>query len=406
MTPDRIPLEEAIRLVIGESRQLRSEPAHLREAITRVLGEPLVAPFDLPREPASLMDGYAVRASETHPGALFKVAFEIRAGGVAPRPLEAGEAARILTGAPLPEGADAIVKQEDVSRKGDRLMLGVSVAAGDHVRAAGSDARAGDVLIDAGEEIDAGALSLAASTGIDLYAVSQRPVVSILATGDELRPVGQALTPGTIYETNTWGLAAQAREAGGLPAVLGTVPDDADAIAAALTGARADIYVTSGGASVGDYDFARTVMEKLGGRKVFWQVAIRPGRPVLFGVIPGRAPTLFFALPGNPAASALAFDLFVRPAIRTMVRAKTIRRPRVKAFLGASVTKPKDLTQLVRGTLHSDAGRLVFQPAALQGSMSIPSLRGLGAVGILPEEITQVEAGELIDVEPWAPVNG
>ena len=399
-----VSLDDAVSLVLRECRPLGPEPAQLLEAYGRVLATPLKAPFPIPRERASLMDGYAVRSHETGAGASLTVAFDIPAGRVAPRALAEGECARILTGAPIPEGADAVVKQEDVSREGDRITLRGSIAAGDHIRTAGSDALAGAVLIDAGTVMDAGALALAATTGVGSMAVVKRPVVAILATGDELRSVGDPLEAGTIYESNSYGLWAQAREAGGLPAMLGRVRDDPAAIVAALTSTRSDICVTSGGASVGDFDFAREVLTRLGGRKVFWQVAIRPGRPVLFGVIEHRTPTLFFALPGNPAASALTFDLLIRPAIRALTNCQPFRRPRLRARLEKGLRKPRGLTFLARGALVASGEALVFRPAALQGSMSIPSLKGLSAVAIVPPDCESLEAGEQVEVEQWGPI--
>jgi molybdopterin molybdotransferase len=402
--PDLISFEDAVEAVLRETKLLGVEPVSLDAACGRVLAEPVRAPFDLPHETASLMDGFAVRAAEISPGSTLNVAFEIPAGRTAPRPLGAGECARILTGAPLPLGADAVVKQEDCSREGDAVTFRQPISAGEHVRAAGSDARQGDVLIEAGTVMDAGALALAATVGAAKISVSRRPTIAILATGDELRPVGSTLAPGTIYESNTFGLAAQAMEVGATARVLGTAPDEPARISEALVSVEADIYVTSGGASVGDYDFARDVLERLGGRKVFWQVAIRPGKPILFGVIERPLPALFFALPGNPGASALTFDLLVRVAARAMMGVPRPRRQRVEAKLEAPMKKPEGLTFLARGTLVSSGGELFFRAASLQGSMSIPSLKGLGAVAIVPASVSRLEAGSLVAVEPWASV--
>lgn len=404
MKPDLVSLDDAVASVMREARHIDPEPAELGEAFGRVVATPLLAPFDVPVAAASLMDGYALASRASSAGSVLHVAFEVPAGRVGPRALLAGECARILTGAPIPEGADAVVKQEDVTRDRDAVTLRAPVLPGEHIRAAGSDFRKGEVLIEAGTEIDAGGLGLIASVGLAEVTVVRRPVVAILATGDELRDPGEPLLPGTIYESNTRGLAVQARLAGGLPLVLGRAPDDPQAIVSMLTSARADIYVTSGGASVGDYDFAGEVLERLGGRRVFWQVAIRPGKPVLFGIVPGRTPTLFFALPGNPGASALTFDALVRPAIRSMTRAEPLRRSRVLARLESPLTKPVGLTFLARGRLVASDGRLMFRPFAQQGSMSIGSLSGLGAVAVIPPEVSRADAGAMVEVEPWGPV--
>jgi molybdopterin molybdotransferase len=396
--PDLIPLDQAIAAVVAASRPVGNEDVPLVEAAQRILSSDVASPFDLPPESASLMDGYAVKASAVQAGAVLSVGFVVPAGRPPERPLRSGECARVFTGGVIPDGADAVVKQEEVLITDEGIQFKAAVVAGEHVRSAGSDATRGTLLLTRGTTLDAGALSLIASVGIDRVTVARRPRVAILATGDELRRPGEARSSGAIFESNTVGLAEQARNAGAEPLVLGVAPDDADAIAARLKATPADIYVTSGGASVGDYDFARNVLEKLGGTRVFWQVAIRPGRPILFGTV---GDSLLFALPGNPGASALTFDLLVRTAIRSILGAAPVRRSRVRARLTTAVTKPRGLEQLARGRCAVTESELSFEPAPLQGSMSIRSLAGLGAVAFLPAEATRVEAGALVDVELW-----
>jgi molybdopterin molybdotransferase len=403
--PRPIPLDDAVALVLAEARTLAAEQVALDDARGRVLARPLLAPDDVPAWDASLMDGYALGSTD-FTGEPLNVAYELRAGSVAPRPVGKGECARIFTGAPLPPGADAVVKQEDTTREYDRVRPLRAPAPGEHVRARGSDAKAGTVLLPAGTTLDAGALCLAASLGLPTVPVVRRPLVGLLATGDELVRAGEPLPTGSVYEANTHGLAAQVEDAGGTARRLGLAKDDPDAIARTLDVEACDVLVTSGGASVGAYDFAGAVLARLGGRRVFWQVAIRPGRPVLFGVIEraGRTPCLFFALPGNPGASALTFDLLVRPAMLRMVGASKMRRPRVRATLASVVKKPAELTQLVRGRLVARDGSLVFVPHAAQGSMSVTSLARLGAVALVPPGVSVLEAGAAAWVEPWGPV--
>lgn len=404
MTPDLLPLEEAVAVVLRCAPALGNERVGLEDAAGRVLARSLVAPRELPPHAASLMDGYAVRAADGIEART--VAFEIAAGQRPIRPLLPGECARIFTGALLPEGADAVVMQEQATRDGERLTFDVTVQPGAHVRAAGSDAHKDDVLVPAGVVLDAGGVSLAAALGFPFLDVGRAPRVALLATGDELRLPGETLPPEAVYESNTFGLAHQVRQAGARPLVLGLCPDDPVEIAARLAASGADVLLTSGGASVGDYDYAREVLTRLGGRAVFWQVAIRPGRPVLFGLVE-RAPSppaLFFALPGNPAASALTFDLFVRPALLAMQQATRTRRVRLTATLASDLSTPPKLTYLVRGRLTQRAGRLNFEPAHHQGSMSITSLSGLGAVAIVPPGQTHLKAGSQVEVEQWQPI--
>lgn len=406
MKPDLLPLEQAVALVIEAASVLDAETIPLARAAGRTLRADILAPFDLPPESASLMDGYAVRVADLLPGTTLNVGMVVPAGRAPERGLRAGECARIFTGGVLPDGADAVVKQEDVDAADATVRFGSAVAVGDHVRRSGSDAVQGERLLSAGTELDGGARSLIASLGLARVSVTRQPVVAILATGDELQQPGETRRPGAVYESNTVGLGTQAQEAGAMPLVLEAAPDNAELIAARLRATPADIYVTSGGASVGDYDFARAVLERLGGTRVFCQVAIRPGRPILFGTIPRKnAPdALFFALPGNPGASALTFDLLVRSAIRKMLGATRIRRNRVRATLASALTKPKGLEQLARGSCVVRDQSLIFEPASLQGSMSIRSLAGLGAVAFLPADATKVDAGAVIDVEMWSPL--
>ena len=401
MTPDLLPFEESVARVLAEARPLGSERVSLTQAAGRVLARPLLAPRDVPPEPASLMDGYAVRAADG--AGPLQVAYEVAAGRTAPRPLQPGECARIFTGAVLPPGANAVVMQERATREGERVSFDVAPEAGEHVRQAGSDAKAGDELIPAGMTLDAGGVALVAAMGHPFLEVGRAPVVAILATGDELRAPGEPLSSGLIHESNSFGLSIQAHDAGASAVTLGIAPDEPEVIAARLASSGADVLVTSGGASVGDYDFARDVLHRLGGRAVFWQVAIRPGKPVLFGTIErgSTPPALFFALPGNPGASALTFDLLVRPALRAMQGALEPRRPRLIARLAHPLKVPAHLTFLARGRLKASDAGLVFESATLQGSMSIASLRGLGAVAIVPPGASHLDAGAEVSVEAW-----
>ncbi len=408
MTAELVPFEEAVARVLAEVQPLPAETALLAAAAGLILREPLQALYDVPREATSLMDGYAVRASEVAPGRPLEVAFETAAGGLAPRPLSPGECARIFTGALLPAGADAVIPQEDATRTGDAVSFATRPGPGSEVRQAGVEARAGDALLPAGSVVDAGTLSLAATVGYGRLLVGARPVVQIVSTGDELVAPGEPLAPGKIHEANSGALARYASQCGAI-ARSDLAPDDPERIAEKSRDEHADVFVTTGGASVGDRDFAREVLARLGGRQIFWRVAMRPGKPVLFGVIdrPDVRRQLFFGLPGNPGAAALTFDVFVRPALFALQGASQPRRPRVLALLGETVDKPEHLTFLVRGRLVAKEAMLVFRPAASAlagGSMSTRSLPNLGAVAVLPPGTGRVEAGRKVEVEPWGPV--
>jgi len=381
------PLSQALAEVEARSRALPAEDAPLGEAGGRVLAGPVAAARDLPGTDISMMDGYALRAGDAA-GAL-RVVYEVAAGDAPPsRALQPGEAARIFTGAPVPAGADCVVMQEHAARSGNELRVGAAHApkAGQHIRRRGEEVRAGATVLAAGTRLGPAELSLAAACEAARVQVHRRPRVAILTTGDELVALGQEPAPGKLVETNSHALAQLAREAGAEPLFLGIATDSVDRIAAKLADAEADVLVTTGGASVGDHDHAQAALERLGGQLVFHTVAIRPGKPVLFGTASrGR---LVFGLPGNPAAAILGFELFVRLALRILSGDPQPRRPRARAELrGGAVARVPGLTYFPRGRASIDAGRLVFSAGAQQSSMQIGSWSAVNA-------IAQIEPGE------------
>lgn len=304
-------MEEAQRLVLERAARLDAERVALDDAAGRVLAEPATARVDLPPFESSAMDGFAVRSADT-PGRL-PVRERIAAGRPAGRALEPGEAMGIATGGVVPAGADAVIPLEDVVDHGNDIEITERVAAGTHVRPRGGDVRSGDVVVEAGVRVGPAQVGALAASGVADICCSRRPRAAVLATGTELRPPGEELEPGQVYEVNTVLLSAQLRSAGADVERLEAVADDAEAHRAALeAGLHADVLVTSGGVSVGPHDLVRSVGAAVGIEEVFWGVAVKPGKPVWFGVH-GR--TLVFGLPGNPVSSLVAFELFVRPAV-------------------------------------------------------------------------------------------
>ena len=317
--------EEGLRLILEHTPALAVERLPVSaDLLGRVLAADVEAAVSLPPFATSAMDGYAVRAADLAAGSL-PIAFRLGAGD-RPQPLPPGAAAGIATGAPLPDGADAVVPIED-AREDDGALVADSPRAGAHIRALGGDVRAGDLVARTGARLSPALLAAISATGVSHVAVARRPRVAALATGSELVPLGRPLAPGQIYESNVTAIVAQAREAGADVTIGETVVDDRaatqEAFARAL--ASADLVVSSGGVSVGPHDYVKPALLALGVREVFWRLAHKPGKPLWFGVAPEGA--LVFGLPGNPVSSIVCFQLFVRPALAAMQHGRVPERP-------------------------------------------------------------------------------
>jgi len=311
---DPLSVDDALAQVLARARLLPAEPVALEEASGRVLAEDGRAAIDLPRFPSSAMDGFALRAGDT-PGTLPVVA-RIAAGRPAPRPLADGEAMGIATGGVVPEGADAVVPVELVTEQDDSVVVSDTVMQGANVRPLGGDVRAGDPVVPAGVVLSPSRLAALAAAGVSHPRCGMRPRVAIVTTGTELRPPGEPLAEGEIYESNGVMLTALFQSAGALVEPRETVSDDVAAHRAALArGLEADVLVTSGGVSVGPHDLVRATLAELGVEEVFWRVAMRPGKPISFAT---RGDTLVFGLPGNPVSSLVGALLFVVPALRAL----------------------------------------------------------------------------------------
>jgi molybdopterin molybdotransferase len=410
-----LTVEEARERILAHIHPLPSEEIALPQALGRVLAEDAVAGEPLPGFANSAMDGYALRSADTAGATAghvvgLRLVGEVPAGRVYPGVVGAGEAVRILTGAPLPDGADAVIQQELVEVADGRVDLRAPVAAGNNVRAAGEDVRPGALLVPKGTELGPAELGLLAALGIHPVRVSRRPRVAILGTGDELAPLGQTPRPGQIRDSNTIYLAAAVTRTGAEPVVLGTARDREDELRARIGEARAaDLVLTSGGVSVGDYDLVKQILAEQGDIG-FWRVRMRPGKPLAFGLLRDAGesmPTPLLGLPGNPVSAAVTFELFGRPAIRRMLGAARIERPRVEARLAGDDIARADRRQYVRARLSSEDGQLVARPTGEQGSHIISSLRGASCYLMIEVGEGVVRAGELVealllnDQLPW-----
>ncbi len=364
-----IPVAEALERLLGGVEPLESETVELHSAGNRVLSAPTLAGRTHPPFDASAMDGYAVRAVDVdRVPARLAVIGESAAGRRFAGSLGAGEAVRIFTGAPVPQGADTILIQENAKREGDVVTAIESVAAGRHIRKAGLDFHAGDVLLEAGRRIDPQALALIAAADADRVRVVRRPRVAIIATGDELVQPGASRTDDQIIASNSFGVAQIVRDSGGDAIDLGIVGDDLPSIGSALDRAVAetsDVIVTLGGASVGDHDLTAKAFAAKGVDLAFWKIAMRPGKPLMAGRL-GRASVL--GLPGNPVSAMVCADLFLRPLLAALQGLPTDQHL-PKAVLDGVLAENDRRQDYVRAIARLDEeGDLLVSPLAMQDS--------------------------------------
>jgi molybdopterin molybdotransferase len=387
---DLLTIEEAQRLILERVRPLGHERLRLEDAAGRVLAETARAAVDLPPFPSSAMDGFALRSVDT-PGKL-PVAFRIAAGAPAPRELCPGEAMGIATGGVVPDGADAVIPFEYVVEHDNAVEIRDSVAAGANVRPRGKDVRAEETVVEAGVRLGPAQVGALAAAGVAGVVCSVRPRASVLTTGTELRSPGEPLGPGEVYEANGLILGAQLASAGATTERLAAVADDEDAHHESLArGLEADLLVTSGGVSVGPHDLVRRVEADLGVEEVFWRVAVKPGKPVSFGV---RGSTLVFGLPGNPVSSLVGFELFVRPAVLAL-QGHADPLPRFEpGRLAAAARQNRDRDQLVRARQRpGEDGAVLLEPLAGQESHMIVRAAGADALVLLPRGEGELAAG-------------
>ena len=388
---DLVTIEQALALVLERAVALPAEPVPLAAAAGRFLAERALATTDLPPFPSSAMDGFAIRSEDT-PGTLEIVA-QIAAGSPARAALEAGQAMGISTGGVVPDGADTVVPIEHVVERANSVEVAKGVSAGSNVRPRGGDVRLDAEVVAAGRRLGVPQLAALAATGVAEVRCGRRPRVAILATGSELRRPGEPLRPGEIYESNGLMLEAALTAAGAVVERLATVADDEDAHREALArGLAADVLVTSGGVSVGPHDLVRRLEAELGVIEVFWGVAMRPGKPLAFGV---RGSTLVFGLPGNPVSSLVGCELFVLPAIRALQGASS-PGPRFElATLGETLRRSPARDDLVRASIDLSAGA-VLRPVVGQESHMIARTAIADALIHVPRGDGELAAGSTV----------
>jgi molybdopterin molybdotransferase len=369
-------------------------------ALGRVLAEDFQAPFDVPPADNSAVDGYAVGSGDIPPSGtrLLTVIADLAAGSVFDGTLASGQALRIMTGAPMPAGADTVYPQENVERVDDRLRIG-PLAKGVNVRMRGEDVTAGAIVVEAGTVLRPQEIGLVTSLGAWQVAVRRRPRVAVMSTGDEVAEPGTPRRPGQIYDANRFTLRGAVEHCGGEVIDLGIVPDERDTLRAQLREAAtgADIVLTSGGVSVGVYDLVKAVLAEIGTID-FWQVAMQPGRPLAVGSIGDAA---FFGLPGNPVASLLSFMLFVRPVLYKLGGRRTLFPDSWQARALQPMTKKAGRTEYKRGVLRFRDGNWEVRTTGPQGSGILFSMVAGNCLIVLDEARGDVAAGELVTVEPF-----
>jgi len=392
-TRNLISIDEALGLVLERVERLPAEALPYDAALGRVLAEDARARVDLPPFDSSAMDGFALRSADT-PGRL-PVAHRIAAGSPAPRALDAGEAMGIATGGAVPAGADAVIPFEYVVERDNTIEIEQAVEVGANVRPAGGDVRAGEKVVEAGARLGARHLAALAAAGVSEVQVARRPRAAVVVTGSELRPPGEPLAPGQIYEANGILLEGQLRSSGAEVERSGSVVDEEAAHRDALArGLEADVLVTSGGVSVGPHDLVRSILAELGVEEVFWGVSVKPGKPVSFGVTGNR---LVFGLPGNPVSVLVGFELFVRPALLAL-QGSVDPGPRFeRGILGASLARSPGRDELVRARIRRPSDGPVLEPLAGRESHMIARAAGADALVLVSRGEGVATEGEAVE---------
>ena len=397
-----ISVEEARNKILDAFSPLGLEKVNILDAVGRVLGEDVFAGRAIPPNDNSAMDGYAIFTEDSHGASpenpvRLDVIEEIPAGAVPAKTIGRGEAARIMTGAPLPLGADAVVRMEDTRKDGDCVLVFAAAPKGWNIRCAGEDVRQGEKVIPRGEIIRPAEVGMLASLGRSFVLVHQRPRVAIVATGNELVEIDEVPMEGKTVSSNSYALAALVRECGGVPLQIGIARDSRkDLIAKFRAALRADLIVSTGGVSVGDYDLVKEIMKEAGNRMQFWQVAMKPGRPLAFGAL-GDVPAI--GLPGNPVSSMICFEQFIRPAILKMLGHASLFRRTIRARLERTIRKKKGIRQFIRALIRREGDGYAVVATGDDGSGLLKSMVHANGLIILPEETLEVGPGELVAVQ-------
>jgi len=387
--------DEARQIVLSSIKPLGVERVSILETAGRVLAEDISAPWSMPLCDNSAMDGFAVRSADcTSVPTTLRVTGYIPAGGEICGAVEPGCAIRIMTGAPVPPGCDAVVPIEDTDDSGDTVTMLHPVKPGQHIRRTAEDVKAGETIITAGTLLRSPEISMLASFGRALVPVHRRARVAILSTGDELVELGEPLAPGRVINSNILSLAAAVREIGGEPVLLGIARDNRESHLEKMTeGLRADAFITSAGVSAGDRDLVRDLLAELGVKQLFWKVDMKPGGPTAVAMFEGKP---VFSLPGNPVSTMVTFEAFARPALLKMMGHSRLFRPVVTATLMNDLRKKPGKMNLIRVALQSGEGGFLAYSSGIQQTAMLKTMLRADALAVFPAELEVLEQGAIV----------
>ena len=397
-----ISVEKALKTILASARLMGTEKINILDAQRRAIAENIYAGRDIPSVDNSAMDGYALRAADTR-GATpkkpvwFKIIEEIPAGKIPRKKLRSKEAARIMTGAIIPGGADAVIRQENTRREGNLVAVLTPVARKTDIRFAGEDVRKGELVIHKNSVMGAAQIGMLAALGKKSALVYKKPRVAIMATGDELVDIDTNPSPGKIVNSNSYSLATLVDDCGGVPVILGITRDNKSALKQKFsTALKNDVIISSGGVSVGDYDLVKDIMVNMGNSMYFWQVAMRPGKPLAFGAIKGVP---LFGLPGNPVSTMVSFEQFVRPYLLKIQGHRNIFRPVLKAISAENLEKKAGVKNFLRAIVKREKDKYIVKTTGNQGSGILKSMVTANALIILGEKETKIKKGDKVTVQ-------
>jgi molybdopterin molybdotransferase len=388
--------EDARNLILNSVTPLGVERVALLDSLGRVIAEDIVAPWDMPCYDNSAMDGFAVRAADCLETVNLLITGYIPAGGAATNSLEPDCAIKIMTGAPIPDGCDAIVPFEETEESNGHVLIKEGVKARQHIRVKGEDVQNGETIIQAGMLIRPPEISMLASFGKAFVPVWRKARVAILSTGDELIELGESLDQGKIINSNALSLAASVMEIGAIPVILGIARDNPESHREnMLEGLKADALITSAGVSAGDRDLVREILAELCVEQIFWRVDIKPGGPTAFGMKDGKP---VFSLPGNPVSTMVTFEELVRPALLKMMGHRRVIKPFVKAVLQSMARKKSGKINFLRVKLTSANGKYLAYSSGDQNTGILKTMLMADAIAMLPADRTEFSPGEEVDV--------
>jgi len=405
-------VEQALAQILSHVDVLEEEEKPILGCLGQVLAEDIYSTINIPPLDNSAMDGYAVRARDTIGASpqsprFLRVIDTVMPGTISRYEVAPGTAARIMTGAPIPKGADSVVRFEDTDEAQNKKSAEVGVLrevkAGLDIRRAGEDITKGSLILSKNMVLRPSEIGILASLGRSKIKVIRRPVVAILATGDEIVDINQPLPESKIYNSNTYSIAALVLRYGGIPRILGIASDSADSLVAKLQqGLDADLLITTGGVSLGDYDIVKDVLLK-GGEIVFWKVRLKPGKPLAFGMVKGLNKASernipYLGLPGNPVSAMVTFELFVRPAILKMMGKKNLTKPTVEAIINDTIINEDGRRIFARAVVEKRGNQYFAQLTGPQGSGILTSMALANGLVIVPEDKPEVKAGDVVQV--------